>query len=165
MATYGFNEDDAKRIGRTVRLVERYPEKISLGMMGAEGAAPGVRLLIGQLAASSWPTATTANITIYNGEAGNLATALTIAAYNHFVKFPADTACTNYWVALGHNGFQWQPVEFASDCETTTTTCVINLTDVNMTTLPGYAETATQVLGHSGGCIKWFDITTCATAT
>lgn len=162
MATYGFNEDDAKRIGRTVRLVERFPEKISLGMMGAEGAAPGVRLLIGQLAASSWPTATTANITIHNGEVGSVATALTLVAYNHYVKFPANSACSNYWVALGHNGFQWQPIEFASDCATST--CVIQLTDVNLSTLPGYAATSTQMLGHAGGCIKWFDIATCATA-
>jgi hypothetical protein len=31
-------------------------------------------------------------------------------------------------------------------------------------TLPGYQKTTEQVLGHDGGgCIKWFDTTTCAT--
>lgn len=159
MATYGFNEDDAKRIGRTVRLVERFPEKISLGMMGAEGAAPGVRLLIGQLAASSWPTATTANITIYNGEAGSVATALTLVAYNHFLKIASQTNCTNRWVALGHNGYQWQPVEVANACNST---CTVEVAGVDFSSLPNYAPGVTQVLGHSGsGCLQWFDTTSC----
>lgn len=161
MATYGFNEGDAKRIGRTVRLVERFPEKISLGMVGAEGAAPGVRLLIGKLAASSWPTATTATITIYNGESGSVASALTLVAYNHFLKLAAQTNCTNRWVALGHNGFQWQPVEVRNAC---THTCTIEVGGVDFSELPNYQKTATQFIGHDGGgCIKWFDIITCAT--
>lgn len=163
MATYGFSENDARRIGRTVRLVERLGPTVSLGNPGGHGAAPGVRLLIGQLAASSWPTATTATITIYNGDAGSVASAVTLVAYNHWLKLAEQTNCTNRWVALGHNGFQWQPVEVENAC---THTCTIEVGGVDFSELPNYQKTATQMLGHDGGgCIKWFDITTCATAT
>lgn len=159
MSTYGFSENDAKRIGRAVRHVERGAQRVRLGGPDAEGAAPGVRLLIGKLAASSWPTSTTALITIYNGDVGSVATAATVVAYNHFLKLSDQTNCTNRWVALGHNGFQWHPVEVTEAC---TTTCTIEVGGVDFSEFPGYQQTATQFLGHDGNaCLKWFDITTC----
>lgn len=162
MATYGFNEGDAKRIGRAVRQVERGQEKIRLGGPSADGAAPGVRLLIGKHAGTSWPTATTAVVTVLNGDVpGSVATAVTVVAYNHYVPFATDTNCTNRYVALGHNGFAWNLVDSYSDCGT----CRSEVGGVDFRVLPGYERTNVQMLGHdNGGCIRWYDITTCATA-
>lgn len=160
MTVYGFNQDDAKRIGRVVRLVEADPTKVRLSGSGGDGAAPGVRLLIGKVAASSWATATTALVTIYNGDPGSVVSAATVVAYNHFVKFSADSNCTNRWVSLGHNGFGWHPVDSVSDCGT----CVHEVGAVDFRVLPGYQRTAVQIIGHdANGCMKWVDVTTCAT--
>jgi hypothetical protein len=163
MSTYGFGEGDAKRIGRAVRHVERNPGKVSLGSLGAEGAAPGVRLLIAKHEGSSWPTGTTAVVTLYNGSVpSSVGTAQTMVAYNHYISFSDDSNCTARWVALGHNGFAWHPVDSQSDCGT----CISEIGGVDFRVFPGYARTAEQVLGHdTNGCIKWFDTTTCATAS
>ena len=162
MATYGFNENDAKRIGRAVRQVERGSHRIELGGPSADGAAPGVRLLIAKHEGSSWPTGSTAVVTIYNGPPGSAVSAMTMVAYNQYISFSTDSTCTARWVALGHNGFAWHPVDSQSDCGT----CNYEVGGVDFRVFPGYARTNQQVLGHDGGgCIKWYDITTCATAT
>jgi len=161
VATYGFNENDAKRIGRAVRHVERGAQRIELGGPNADGAAPGVRLLIAKHEGQSWPTGSTAVVTIYNGELGSAVSALTMVAYNQYISFSADTNCTARWVALGHNGFAWHPVDSQSDCGT----CNYEVGGVDFRVFPGYERTAVQMLGHDGGgCVKWFNITTCSTA-
>lgn len=161
MATYGFNENDAKRIGRAVRQVERGPNRIELGGPSADGAAPGVRLLIAKHEGSSWPTGSTAVVTIYNGPPGSAVSAMTMVAYNQYISFSTDSTCTARWVALGHNGFAWHPVDSQSDCGA----CVREIGGVDFRVFPGYARTAVQLLGHDGsGCIKWYDIFTCSTA-
>jgi len=162
MPTYGFNETDVKRIGRAVRHVESRPQKVHLGGPNADGAAPGVRLLIAKHAGSSWPTGSTAVVTIYNGDPGSVVSAMTMVAYNQYITFSNNTDCTNRWVALGHNGFAWHPVDAQGDCGT----CISLIGGVDFRVFPAYAHTSTQMLGHDGGgCIKWFDITTCATAS
>lgn len=162
MTAFGFSEGDAKRIGRVVRHVEKYPEKISLGTPGAQGAAPGVRLLIAKHEGSSWPTGSTAVVTLYNGDVpSSVATAMTMVAYNHYISFSDDSNCTSRWVALGHNGFAWHPVDAQSDCGT----CLSMIGGVDFRVFPGYEHTNIQMLGHDGGgCVQWFDITTCSTA-
>ncbi len=161
MATYGFNENDAKRIGRAVRHVERGAQRIELGGPNADGAAPGVRLLIAKHEGSSWPTASTAVVTIYNGEPGSAVSAMTMVAYNQYISFSSGTHCTARWVALGHNGFAWHPVDSQSDCGN----CDYEVGGVDFRVFPGYASTAVQILGHdSGGCVRWYDVFTCATA-
>lgn len=161
MAAYGFNENDAKRIGRAVRHVERGAQRIELGGPNADGAAPGVRLLIAKHEGSSWPTGSTAVVTIYNGELGSAVSALTMVAYNQYISFSSDTNCTARWVALGHNGFAWHPVDSQSDCGS----CIKELGGLDFRVLPSYASTAVQILGHDGsGCVKWYDVFTCATA-
>ena len=161
MATYGFNENDAKRIGRAVRQVERGSYRIELGGPSADGAAPGVRLLIAKHEGSSWPTGSTAVVTIYNGPPGSAVSAMTMVAYNQYISFSTDSTCTARWVALGHNGFAWHPVDSQSDCGS----CVREIGGVDFRVFTGYARTAVQLLGHDGsGCIKWYDIFTCSTA-
>jgi hypothetical protein len=158
MATYGFSEGDAKRIGNVVRAIERHPPTIRLQSPTAEGAAPGVRLLVGKHAGTSWDAGSTAVVTVVNA-AGS---ALTVVAYNQFIAFASGTAgCTSRWVALGHNGFGWVPVDSRSDCGT----CMTEAGGVDFRFFAGYSRTTEQVLGHdAGGCIKWFNTTTCATA-
>ena len=161
MTAFGFNENDAKRIGKVVRLVERSPDKPSLGGPDYGGRSPGVRLLLAKHAATSWATGSTAVVTVYNGPPGSVASALTVVAYNQYVKFAEDTACTNRWVALGHNGFGWIAIDSQSDCGT----CVSAVGGVDFRVFPGYSRTTEQVIGHdTSGCIKWFSTTTCATA-
>lgn len=161
MAAYGFSEGDAKRIGQAVRRVERGPEQVRLGGPIAEGAAPGVRLLIARHEGEGWPTGSTAVVTLHNGLPGSVSSAMTMVAYNHYIKFSSDTNCTARWVALGHNGFAWHPVDAQADCGT----CVSLVGGLDFRVFPGYQHTNVQMLGHSGdGCIKWYDVTTCFTA-
>jgi hypothetical protein len=162
VSAYGFSAADVRRIGEVVRAAEHGRiQKIELGGASAGGATPGVRLFIAKHDGTSWPVQSTALVTVYNGAPGDVASAVTAVAYNHYIQFSADSNCTTRWVALGHNGFAWHPVDAQSDCGT----CISLIGGVDFRVFPGYAHTSTQMLGHDGGgCIKWFDITTCATA-
>lgn len=161
MPTYGFNENDAKRVGRAVHYVERGAQRIVLGGPNADGAAPGVRLLIAKHEGTEWPVESTAVVTIYNGPPGSAASAMTMVAYNEYILFSTDTACTVRWVALGHNGFAWHPVDSQSDCGA----CIKEIGGVDFRVLDNYQSTAIQIIGHDiAGCVKWFDVFTCATA-
>lgn len=160
MTTFGFNLEDAKRIGRAVRLVERAEPRQDLAGEPNGAVSRGVRLLIAKHAGSSWPQSSSAVVTAYNGSLGSVASAVTLVAYNQFLRI-TDDACTNRWVALGHNGFGWYAVNAENAC---TTTCVISVGGVDFSGLPHYGS-GTQMLGHdSNGCLRWFDVTTCATA-
>lgn len=163
MAIYGFNEADARRIGSLVKGAES--GRIGFSETGSDvngRASPGVRLLLAKHEGSSWPTASTAVVTLYNGDTpGSVASAVTMVAYNHYIKFSSNTNCTSRWVALGHNGFAWHPVDSQSDCGT----CISEIGGVDFKVFPGYERTNEQVLGHDvEGCIKWFNTVTCATA-
>lgn len=160
MPTYGFSEEDARRIGRAVRLTERYVGKGDLSGPLSERGGIGVRLLIARHDGTSWPTQTTAVVTIYNGDP--IASAATVVASNQFLRISTNNDCTNRWVALGHNGNGWYAVNWENAC---TATCSMSFGGVDFSGLPNYAETATQVLGHEAGCIKWFNVTTCSTST
>lgn len=162
MTAYGFNERDAKRIGQAVKAVERGPDQVRLGGPNADGAAPGVRLLIAKHEGVGWPTGSTAVVTLYNGDVPDgVASAMTMVAYNHYIKFSTDNNCTTRWVALGHNGFAWHPVDAQGDCGG----CISLIGGVDFRVFPNYAHTNVQVLGHdSGGCVRWYDIFTCSTA-
>ena len=162
MSAFGFNANDVRRIGEVVRAAEHGRiQKIGLGSDQHGGATPGVRLLIAKHEGSSWQAGSTAVVTLYNGEPSSVASAMTMVAYNHYIQFSTDTNCTARWVALGHNGFAWHPVDAQGDCGT----CISLIGGVDFRVFPGYAHTATQMLGHDGGgCVQWFNITTCATA-
>ena len=157
MATYGFSDGDAKRIGRVVRSTEKHPHTIRLQSPVAEGAAPGVRLLIAKLeGASGWAKQTTAVVTIYNGDP--VASAVTVVARNQFVTFASGTACTQQWVALGHNGWGWQAVSRERACDGT---CSMDWAGVDFSVIPGFEATKVQLLGHSssGPCMQWYSVT------
>jgi len=159
---YGFNAADARRIAEVVRASEhKRIGGIGLGADENGGSKPGVRLLIGKHEGVSWPTGSTAVVTIYSGDAGSVASVATMVAYNQYISFSEDSSCTARWVALGHNGFAWHPVDSQSDCGS----CLKELGGVDFRVLTGYQSTAEQILGHdSGGCVRWYDVFTCATA-
>lgn len=146
-AAYGFSADDAKRIGRAVRVVERLPPGNETSGPQSPEVSRGVRLLLGKHEGSGgWAVNASAVVTIHNGAPGSLASAVTIVAHNQFLAIPSGTSCTSRWVALGHNGFGWYAV--ASDGDKITT--------------EGYVAGNIQLLGHSaGGCLRWYDIAQC----
>lgn len=162
MPAYGFNAADARRIAEVVRASEH--NRIGPIRTGADehgGSKPGVRLLIAKHEGINWPTGSTAVVTIYSGDPGSVASVATMVAYNQYISFSSDTNCTARWVALGHNGFAWHPVDSQSDCGS----CIKELGGLDFRVLPSYASTAVQILGHDGsGCVKWYDVFTCATA-
>lgn len=105
MSVYGFDETDAKRIGKVVRLVERDPTKIRLGGPDRDGAAPGVRLMLGKAGGTVEPYATQV-VTVYSGESLT-ATAVTVIARNTLYPL-VDTQAT---ACISNNGFGWHVVE------------------------------------------------------
>lgn len=119
MATYGFSEGDAKRIGKAVRLVERGADKIRLGGTGGHGAAPGVRLMLGTHGSAAWSKQSQKTITIAAGVPSSSGippeTAYTVTANNIFANIPAKSANTARWVAVSNNGFGWYVV--AAECD------------------------------------------------
>lgn len=117
MATYGFSEGDAKRIGRVVRLVERGPDKVRLSGAGGRGASPGVRLMIGTHGTSAWAKQSSKTITVYAGTPGSNglppASAQTVLASNIFADIGTSSS-TARWAAISHNGFGWYLI--AAEC-------------------------------------------------
>ena len=168
---YGFSADDAKRIGRAVRVVERLPPQLQNTGPATPEVSRGVRLLLAKHESSNgWAVNASAVVTIHNGTPGSVASASTIVAYNQFLTIPGGTACTTRWVALGHNGFGWYAVAREPVC---TSTCTMAVAGIDFSALPGYASNAIQLLGHSGStatdatvcaALQWYSITTCSTA-
>jgi len=108
---YGFDEDSAKRIGQTVRLVEgSRTGKREPGVGNARsGAAAGVRCMAGTIGSSSWGKDSYSTVTIYSGEPESESTAGTISAYNYISDIPAGD--TDRWVAVSNNGYGWLLIE------------------------------------------------------
>ena len=163
---FGFSADDAKRIGRAVRVVERLPPQSELSGPQSPELARGVRLLLAKHEGSNgWAVNASATVTIHNGTPGSVASAATIVAYNQFLTIPSGTACTTRWVALGHNGFGWYAVAREPACTGTAFTCSMSVAGIDFSTLNGYAAGNIQLLGHSaGGCLRWYDIANCEPA-
>lgn len=158
--TFGFSLNDAKRIGKAVRLVERDEPRQQLGGQNDAAISRGVRLLIAKKeSTSSWATGTTAVVTIYNGD--TLASAVTVVARNQLLHIGTSQTCDSRWLALGHNGWGWYAIAQRRD---STATCTMEVLGVDFSTVANYQSTATQILGHESGCIKWVDVTNCTTA-
>ena len=114
MTAFGFNENDAKRIGKVVRLVERNPERPSLGGPDYGNRSPGVRLMVGKIDGSDWPKNATKTVTIFTGSPGSEVSAVTVAAWNYFANIETS-ANTARWVGVSNNGWGW--VLIAGECE------------------------------------------------
>ena len=114
MATYGFSEEDARRIGKSVRLTERYVGKGPLSGPSSDRGAAGVRIMIGQVGTAAWSKASSAVITLYAGPPSTAtsrptANVGTQVAHNIFADIP-----TSAYVAVSNNGFGWYVI--AAEC-------------------------------------------------
>ena len=146
---YGFSADDAKRIGRAVRVVERLPPQLQNTGPATPEVSRGVRLLLAKHESSNgWAVNASAVVTIHNGTPGSVASASTIVAYNQFLTIPSGTACTTRWVALGHNGFGWYAVAREPAC---TSTCSMSVAGIDFAAVTSFDATKVQILGHDGG--------------
>jgi hypothetical protein len=113
MPVYGFSEDDAKRIGQAVRVVERSGPRLKTAGPDSERGAAGVRIMIGQVGTAAWSKASSAVITLYAGppSATSRPTASvgTQVAHNIFAEIPSSA-----YVAVSNNGFGWYVI--AAEC-------------------------------------------------
>jgi len=114
VSTYGFNERDAKRVGKAVRQSERMPPKVKLGGPQRGGANPGVRIMLGTVHTNDWNKRSTALVTVYAGEphtATGLPTASagTVVCWNVMANVASVTTAvstaTSVWVQMSFNGF------------------------------------------------------------
>ena len=115
MPIYGFDEDSAKRIGQTVRLVEGklVAPRSSSGSKGHRGSS-GVRCMLGTISTAAWSKESSSTITVYSGEPGSEVTAGTVAAYNYFADISTSTN-TARWVSVSNNGYGWLLI--AAECD------------------------------------------------
>jgi hypothetical protein len=121
VSTYGFNERDAKRIGKMVRQSERMPPKIKLGGPQRGGANPGVRIMLGTIGTAAWDKQTSKIVTVYAGEPNTAGiptnNAGTVVAWNIMADMSsvATSVATSQWVIMSNNGFGWYAI--AGECQ------------------------------------------------
>lgn len=119
MAVYGFSEDDAKRIGKAVRLTERHVGKDGLSGAESERGGIGVRVMLGTHNSAAWAKNSQKTVTVHGGypttaNSRPSVSAYTVAAHNIFVDIGERTAVTSRWVAVSCNGFGWYVI--AAEC-------------------------------------------------
>jgi hypothetical protein len=152
-----FLRPDAERIARVVRAVEngdrnqqpltfrkifeRNPKAIAIGTVDA-----------------AWSKGDSQVVTFYDVTS----TPNTVSAVNLLCDVTPASGATATIVVIGKHRGTWYYVNH----ECNTATCSLTLGSIDLTTLDGFAEGEEQLLGKSDGdCLKWFSITTCATAT
>lgn len=112
MAIYGFSEEDAKRIGKSVRLVERHVGKDARSGPVNDRGGIGARIMLGTHSSAAWSKNSQKTVTLYGGypttaNSRPAASAYTVTAHNIFADIAAasGTAVTSRWVAVSCNGF------------------------------------------------------------
>lgn len=130
-----FTRPAAERIARVVRIVEKGDRDEAPLSFKRVGISAGGQGLRHVEWAGAWSAAETTTITFRSG--GSTATAV-----NLFAGVDAGSG----WVAKHSDAW--------------------SLVVCNLTTQPQYDSAEVQLLGHDdSGIIKWFSVTTCATAT
>lgn len=114
MPVFGFSEEDAKRIGTAVKVVERSGPRLRTSGPDNDRGAAGVRIMIGQVGTAAWSKASSAVITLYAGPPSTAtsrptASVGTQVAHNIFADIP-----TSAYVAVSNNGFGWYVI--AAEC-------------------------------------------------
>lgn len=151
MAIYGFSEEDARRIGKSVRLVERHVGKDPRSGPVNERGGVGVRLTIAK-AGTAFSHSSTATVMMFSGDFGSVASAITMVGWNQFLPLVTHTAVTNPYVAFGHNGNGWIAVAAERHTHCSFLGDKYSPYITNYTTATAYE----QALGHdSSGCLKW----------
>lgn len=114
MPVYGFNENDAKRIGQTVRLVEgQRVGTRSYGDAERSRGSVGVRCMLGKVGSAAWNKAASATVTLWAGEPGSESSVETVSVRNYFANISTSSS-TARWVAVSNNGFGWLLI--AAEC-------------------------------------------------
>lgn len=141
-----FNSDGAERIVKVVRIVEagdRGAAPLRFDRVGGGGGGSSTKVGI---FGGTWATGQTHAVTVTTAT-GTLFTlpGFTVSAFNYIAPiFTPGTA----------------------ECSITKAGSYYYLTTFNMTRLPDYVESVTQLLGHQdNGTLKWYSVTTCSTAT
>jgi len=129
---YGFDQNSAKRIGETVRLVEGRrvgTRKASPSEVGR--GSTGVRCMLGTMGTAAWSKGSAQAITLYSGEPGSEASVQTLTAYNYVSDIPSNTTSGRY-VAVSNNGYGWVVIQSEQEgggaVSTTVSTYVVDVT-------------------------------------
>lgn len=113
MPVYGFSEEDAKRIGHVVKVVERSGPRLKTSGPDSERGAAGVRIMIGKVGSAAWAKNSSAVITLYAGPPSTASLPTnsvgTQVAHNIFAEIPSSA-----YVAISNNGFGWYVI--AAEC-------------------------------------------------
>lgn len=151
-----FTSDSADRIARVVRIVEA-------GSRQAEGLdyaprlqPPPLRLRVGTFT-GSWDVGELKLVTLVDSTQ-------TINVHNWTTPvFSQGDQCDHKVVfSRVHGTASLLEVEFHPPC----LDCLKSFGGADLSRLPGYEQTETQMLGHNeNGCLAWYSITTCSTAT
>ena len=132
MPVYGFDQNSAKRIGETVRLVEgRRVGTRSAGPLQVGRGPAGVRCMLGTMGTAAWSKGSAQTITLYSGEPGSEASVQTLTAYNYVSDIPSNTTSGRY-VAVSNNGYGWVVIQSEQEgggaVSTTVSTYVVDVT-------------------------------------
>ena len=132
MPVYGFDQNSAKRIGETVRLVEgRRVGTRSAGPPQVGRGSTGVRCMLGTMGTAAWSKGSAQTITLYSGEPGSEASVQTLTAYNYVSDIPSNTTSGRY-VAVSNNGYGWVVIQSEQEgggaVSTTVSTYVVDVT-------------------------------------
>lgn len=147
-----FTRKSVERIQRVVRIVEagdRKGEPLRFGNRAGGGA--GAVLKLGTFT-GAWATAQYKTVTL----AGTTNTASVLNACNPV----AEAACERTVVFSSVSGTQ---VAVELQYRPTCATCHISVQGFDLSSLPGYAGSEIQILGHdSSACLRWYSTNTCA---
>jgi hypothetical protein len=160
-----FTVDDARRIANAVRVVElgnRNEAPLKFRRVLESGRGGGV-LQIGTFT-GDWPIGELKTVTFYNvTSTPNTASVRNLCVPS--VGFSTSNTAEARYVIFGRvKYYTSEPV--VVEIQQSTATCTLILGSVDLATIDGYVGDEEQLLGHSdGACLKWFSVTTCATAT
>lgn len=114
MTLFGFDEESAKRIGQTVRLVEG--DRTRRANAGADigRGGLGVRCMLANIGTNAWSQNSSAVVNIYTGAPNTTYFAETVVAHNYTRDIAADQT-SDGWVLVSNNGYGWLLQDAADD--------------------------------------------------
>lgn len=150
-----FTRPAADRIAKVVRKVEAGNRDGAPLTFDRVAAAVGSPLRLATFT-GNWQTGSFATVTLH----GSTQTASVYNWCNPAVGVStSDTSCTRYVIFGSVRGTN-SAVEI--QMQATCSTCHMSLGSLDLTTLAGYDETKTQVLGQESGCLKWINTFECS---
>jgi hypothetical protein len=120
------------------------------------GGGGGTTLKVGTFT-GSWQTGTFKTVTI----TGSTNTVSVFNWCNPSVESGTSVTTATRYVIFGNASGTQSAVEI----QAATATCSMVIGGVDFSSLPSFNATSVQLLGHEAGCMKWFDVTACSTAT